>query len=73
MIKVLISLSFVDSPPRPNLPAGLHHISDVMPLVLDGHRLSPEQDPNSMHPTLVTDANGLFDVMLAGLESAIAS
>ena len=73
MITFRISLSFADSPPHPDLPAGVHHISDVIPHVLDRYSLSLEQDPNSVRPTLVTDANDLFDVMIAGLESVLAS
>jgi hypothetical protein len=73
MTSLKTSLSWVDSLPHPDLRAGVHHISDVMPRVLDRYGLSLEQKSNSVRPTLVVDASDSFDVMLACLESALAS
>ena len=70
MTTLTTSLSSIDSPP--NLPSGLHHISDVLPLVLARHGLTSEKAPNVMQPP-ATNAHDFFDVMFAGLESALAS
>jgi hypothetical protein len=46
--KISISLSWIDPPPHHSLPAGLHHIAEIMPHVLDRYGLSMEleQDPD---------------------------
>ncbi len=46
--KVSISLSWVGSSPDPNLPPGVHHISELMPAVLTSHGL----DADSEQPTV---------------------
>jgi hypothetical protein len=67
--KLSISLTLVEAPhPLPDLPSGIHHISEIMPAVLAAHGL----DADSEQPTgtsIVTD----FEIMLAALESALAS
>jgi hypothetical protein len=68
--KTSISLSWVEPPPLPNLPADAHHIAEIMPAVLDRYGLSLEleQDPNSERPAPSIEAIDLFDVMIACLE-----
>ena len=67
--KMSISLTLVDAPHAPpDLPAGLHHIAAIMPLVLASHGL----DAESGQPTAASMATD-FDLMLAALESALAS
>ena len=67
--KVSISLTLVDAPhPLPNLPSGLHHISEIMPAVLASHGL----DADSEQPTMASIATD-FDLMITALESALAS
>ena len=34
MITIRISLSWVEPPPHPDLPTGIHHIAEIMPHVL---------------------------------------
>jgi hypothetical protein len=72
MITIRISLSWIDPPPHPNLRAGVHHIAEIMPHVLDRHSSSPEQEPDSVLRANATDATDLFDVTLSCLKSALA-
>jgi hypothetical protein len=73
MIETHISITLVDSTPNPDLPTGVHHVSEVMPLVLDRYGLSLERDPNSVRSESATEVNDLLDVMIACLEAALAS
>ncbi len=70
--KISISLCWVDPPPHPNLPTGLHHIAEIMPHVLARHGLSPDQEPESVPPAKATEATDLFNVTICCLESALA-
>ena len=75
MITTSISMTWVDPPPLPNLTAGVHHIAEIMPHVLDRYGLSlgPGQDLNAERPTSSIEAIDLFDVMIACLEEALAT
>ena len=66
--KVSISLTWVETVPHPNLPAGVHSMSEIMPHVLAAHGL----DAVSEQPTAASMATD-FEVMIAVLESALAS
>ena len=70
MTSMQISLSTVDTPPHPTLPTNVHHIAEIMPHVLSRHGLPTSDKPNAMQPSPATD---LFNVMIASLESALAS
>jgi hypothetical protein len=72
MITIRISISWVDPPPDPNLPAGVHHIAEIMPHVLDSYGLSFEDGTVSERPAVASDAADLFAVMISCLESALA-
>ena len=61
-----------DSSKCPAFPAGIHHIAEVMPAVLAAHGLPCEHDPDAAPPDRNAE-NDLFDIMLAGLESALVS
>jgi hypothetical protein len=66
---IRISLTLVDTPhPPPDLPAGVHHIGEIMPAVLASHGL----DADSEQPTAAIMATDL-DLLIAVLESALAS
>ena len=69
------SLTLFDGSHYPARPAGVHHIAEIVPHVLDRYGLSlePEQDPNAERPTSSIEAIDLFDVMIACLEEASAS
>ena len=73
MTTLSISLSFVDPPPHPTLPSGVHHIAEIIPHVLTRHGLSSSDRPNTMQLTPATKTTELFDVIIASLESALAS
>jgi hypothetical protein len=75
MFTINISLSWVAQPPHPNLTAGVHHIAEIMPHVLDRYGLSlePEQDPDAERSTSSIEAIDLFDVMIACLEETSSS
>ena len=73
MTTLSISLSVLDPPPHPNLPSGVQHIAEIMPHVLARHGLSSSDRPNAMQLTPATKATDLSDVMIASLESALAS
>ena len=73
MTALSISLSFVDSSHSAGLPTGIHHIAEIMPHVLARHGLSSCDRPNATQLTPAAQATDLSDVMLAGLESALAS
>jgi hypothetical protein len=67
--KMSISLTLVDAPhPLPNLPSGLHDISEIMPAVLAAHGLDADSEQLTA-ASMATD----FGLMLAALESAMAS
>ena len=72
MITIRISMTLIDPPPHPNLPAGVHHIAEIMPHVLERHGLSPKQEPDSVPPAIATEATDIFDVTISCLESALA-
>jgi hypothetical protein len=62
-------MAWFDPPSHPKLQPGVHHIAEIMPLVLDRYGLSLDQEHNSVRPA-TTEAIELFDVMMACLESA---
>jgi len=66
------SLSVVGSPPRPTLPSGLYHISEILPHVHTRHGLSSSDKPHPVRPP-APNANDFFNVMITSLESALAS
>jgi hypothetical protein len=66
--KISISLTWIEPAPHPNLPAGVHHIAEVMPAVLAAHGL----DTDLEQPTAANIATN-FELMIAALESALAS
>ena len=45
MITIRISMSWVDPPPRPTLPAGVHSMAEIMPQVLDRYGMSLDRSP----------------------------
>ena len=55
------------------LPPGVFRASELMPKVLARYGLSLEGGCNADQPIAASDANVLFNVMLAGIESALAS
>jgi hypothetical protein len=73
MITISISMKWADPPPRPNLHARVHHISEIMPHVLASHGLASSDQPNVTQPTPATNATDLFDAMFACLEEALAT
>jgi hypothetical protein len=70
---VSISLTAVDEPVGQSLPAGVCHVSEVMPTVLARYGLSLEERPDSERPAVATGANDFFDVSITALESVLAS
>lgn len=68
-----ISQSAVNEPVRRSLPAGVCHVSEVMPAVLARYGLSLEERPGAERPAVATGANDFFDVTIAALESVLAS
>ena len=59
--------------PRMKLPAGVCHVSELMPQVLARYGLSLDDEPRSKQPAPVTETNDFFDVMFIALESVLAS
>jgi hypothetical protein len=72
MTALSISLSFVGPSPLPSPPAGLYHIAEIMPHVLDRYGLSLDQEPDSVPPAKAREATDVFDVTISCLESALA-
>jgi len=70
---VSISLSAVDEPVSRRLPAGVCHMSEVMPTVLARYGLSLEERPDAERPVVVDGTNDFFDVSIAEMESVLAS
>lgn len=67
--KISISLTLADAPHTlPDLPTGVHHISEIMPLVLASHGLNADSE----QPTAASRATD-SDLLIAALESALAS
>jgi hypothetical protein len=71
MASLKISLTLVDSPHSPTLPAGVHSMVELMQLVLAAHGLAAPDDARVEWPAIVSD--DVFDVVLDALESALAS
>jgi hypothetical protein len=71
MTMLSISLTFDDTTHRPALPAGVHHIAEIMPAILASQGLSMPDDAN-VKPT-VAASEVVIGVMLDALEAALAS
>jgi len=74
--KLSISLTWVDSTSHhPNLPAGVHSMSEIMPLVLAAHGLAMQDDDTGQPtvPSITTDFELMIAVLESALESALAS
>ena len=63
-----------DRPQGPGMrrPAGVCHISEIMPLVLTGYGLSIEDSSDAERHAPATKASDLFDVSIAALEAVLA-
>jgi hypothetical protein len=70
---VSISLSALGEPVCRSLPAGVRHVSEVMPAVLARYGLTPEESPNAERPAVAIAAIDFFDVAVAALESVLVS
>jgi hypothetical protein len=66
--QVGISLTRTETIPSPDLPAGVHHIGEIMPAVLAAHGLDADSEQSTAAST-ATDS----ELMIAALESALAS
>jgi hypothetical protein len=58
--------------PRTELPAGVCHVSQVMPLVLARYGLSMDEQPDADCVAPASEATDFFDVTIAALESVLA-
>lgn len=67
---IRISLSW-GSPPYPNLPAGVHNVAEIMPLVLATHGLKMSDDDAEQVSVASTATD--FELMMAALEAALES
>jgi hypothetical protein len=63
--KLNISLTWINTDPLPDLPAGVHTMAEIMPAVLAAHGLDAER------PIAASTATD-FDLMMAVLESALS-
>jgi hypothetical protein len=70
---ISISLTAVDEPICQHLPAGVCHVSEVMPIVLARYGLSLEKEGDADRTASATGENDFFDVSIAALESVLAS
>jgi hypothetical protein len=70
---VSISLSALGEPVCLSLPAGVCHVSEVMPTVLARYGLTLEERPNAERPAVAIAAIDFFDVTIAALESVLAT
>ena len=75
MTTLTIALSRVQQPQDigMKLPPGVFRASELMPNVLARYGLSLESECEAARPALASEANDYFDVVIAGLESALAS
>jgi hypothetical protein len=74
MTTLQISLSRVQHvSPQIKLPPGVFRASKLMPKVLARYGLSMEGGTDANPPIPASEANDYFEIMVAGLESALAS
>ena len=59
--------------PRVKQPAGVCHVSEVMPQVLARYGLSLEVRPDKKRVAVANETADLFEVSIAALESVLAS
>jgi hypothetical protein len=58
---------------EPKLPAGVRHVSEVVPLVLARYGLPLEDRPDKKRVIVANETTDLFAVSIAALESVLAS
>jgi hypothetical protein len=58
--------------PRTELPTGVCHVSQLMPLVLARYGLSMDEMPEANRTDPASEATDFFDVTIAALESVLA-
>ena len=65
---VRISLSWGGSPPYPNLPVGVRHISEIMPAVLAFHGLEMPDDLG-LEGSPMTGTPIVFDLLIVAIKA----